>query len=69
MEGTLQFDGSSSKTFDIRKGVQQGCVLVPSFFGDILCLTPKKGPQHQQQKEFVYRSDQPADLVLVRTSV
>ena len=33
MKGTVQFDGSTSDTFDIRSGVKQGCVLAPTLFG------------------------------------
>ena len=29
---TVQFNGSSSEPFEIRIGVKQGCVLVPTFF-------------------------------------
>ena len=33
MKGTVVFDGSTSAAFDIRNGVKQGCVLVPTLFG------------------------------------
>ena len=33
MKGTVQFNGASSDTFDIRSGVKQGCVLAPTLFG------------------------------------
>ena len=32
-KGTLQFSGSSSEPFEIRRGVKQGCVLAPTLFG------------------------------------
>ena len=32
MKGTVQFNGSSSRPFDIRSGVKQGCVLAPTLF-------------------------------------
>ena len=37
-KGTVQFNGSSSRPFDIRSGVKQGCVLVPTLFGIFLVL-------------------------------
>ena len=33
MKGVVQFDGSSSDSFNIRSGVKQGCVLAPTLFG------------------------------------
>ena len=33
MEATVQFDGSTSNSFDIKSGVKQGCVLAPTLFG------------------------------------
>ena len=33
MKGTVQFNSSSSRPFDIRSGVKQGCVLAPTLFG------------------------------------
>ena len=33
MKGTVQFNGSSSRPFDTRSGVKQGCVLAPTLFG------------------------------------
>ena len=38
MKGTVQFNGMSSKPFDIRSGVQQECVLAPTLFGIFLAL-------------------------------
>ncbi|XP_078664108.1 uncharacterized protein LOC144907177 [Branchiostoma floridae x Branchiostoma belcheri] len=32
MEACIQFDGSTSAHFDIKKGVKQGCVLAPTLF-------------------------------------
>ena len=32
MKGTVQFNGSSSRPFDICSGVKQGCVLDPTLF-------------------------------------
>ena len=33
MKETVQLNGSSSRPFDIRSGVKQGCVLAPTLFG------------------------------------
>ena len=33
MQGTLQFNGSTSEPFNISNGVKQGCVLAPNLFG------------------------------------
>ena len=33
MTSTVSFDGSTSDSFDIRRGVKQGCVLAPTLFG------------------------------------
>ena len=38
MKGTVQFNGSSSRPFDIRSGVKQGCVLAPTLFGIFFTL-------------------------------
>ena len=39
MQGTVQYDGSSSDPFPIRNGVkQQGCVLAPTLFGIFFSL-------------------------------
>ena len=38
MKGTVQFNGSSSTPFDIRSGVKQGCVLVPTLLGIFFAL-------------------------------
>ena len=40
-KGTVQFNGSSSKPFEIRSGVKQGCVLAPTVFGIFFGLFPK----------------------------
>ena len=36
MKGTVQFNGNSSRPFEIRNGVKQGCVLAPTLFGIFL---------------------------------
>ena len=33
MQGTVQYDGSTSGSFPIKSGVKQGCVLAPTLFG------------------------------------
>ena len=38
MKGTVQFNGNSSRPFDIRCGVKQGYVLAPTLFGIFLAL-------------------------------
>ena len=38
MKGTVQFNGSSSRPFDIRSGVKQGCVLAPTLLGIFFAL-------------------------------
>lgn len=38
MQGTVQYDGSTSKPFPIRSGVKQGCVLAPTLFGIFFSL-------------------------------
>ena len=38
MKGTVQFNGSSSRPFEIRSGVKQGCVLAPVLFGIFFAL-------------------------------
>ena len=38
MKGTVQFNGSSSRPFDIRSGVKQGCALAPTLFGIFFAL-------------------------------
>ena len=40
-KGTAQFNGSSSKKFEIRSGVKQGCVLAPTLFGIFFCMLLK----------------------------
>ena len=40
-KGTVQFNGSFSEPFEIRSGVQQGCVLAPMLFGTVLGLLLK----------------------------
>lgn len=41
MQGTVQFNGDSSKPFSIRSGVKQGCVLAPTLFGIFFALLLK----------------------------
>ena len=38
MKGTVQFNGSSSRPFDIRSGVKLRWVLVPTFSGIFFAL-------------------------------
>ena len=38
MKGTVQFNGSSSRNFDIRSCIKQGCVLAPTLFGIFFAL-------------------------------
>ena len=41
MKGTVVFDGSTSDAFNIKSGVKQGCVLVPTLFGVFFALMLK----------------------------
>ena len=38
MQGTVQFDGSSSEPFTIKSRVKQGCVLAPKLFRILFSL-------------------------------
>ena len=38
MQGTVRYDGTTSKAFPIRSGVKQGCVLAPTLFGIFFSL-------------------------------
>ena len=38
IKGTVQFNGSSSRPFDICSGVKQGCILAPTLFGIFIAL-------------------------------
>ena len=40
-KGTVQFNGSFSEPFEIRSGVEQGCVLAPILFGTFFGLLIK----------------------------
>ncbi len=41
MQGTVQFNGSTSEAFNICSGVKQGCVLAPTLFGIFFALLLK----------------------------
>lgn len=41
MQATVQFNGSTSETFNFRSGVKQGCVLAPTLFGILFALLLK----------------------------
>ncbi|XP_063595337.1 uncharacterized protein LOC134772300 [Penaeus indicus] len=41
MQGTVQFNGSTSEPFNINSGVKQGCVLAPTLFGIFFALLLK----------------------------
>ena len=58
MQGTVQFNGSTSEPFNISNGVKQGCVLAPTLFGIFFALLLK--PAFGTSKEGIYlhtRSD------------
>lgn len=38
MKGTINFSGASSEPFNIKSGIKQGCVLVPTLFGIFFSL-------------------------------
>ena len=42
MQGTVQYDGSSSDPFPINSGLKQGCVLAPRLFGIFFFLLLKQ---------------------------
>ena len=59
MDGTVQFNGSSSEPFDIRSSVKQGCVLGAMLFGGFLCSAVGKFlPFTPQQKGSACAPDQ-----------
>ena len=41
MQGTVQFNGSTSEPFNICSGVKQGCVLAPTLFGILFAMLLK----------------------------
>jgi len=41
LKGTVQFDRNLSKSFDIRNGAKQGCVLAPTLFGILFAMLLK----------------------------
>ena len=41
MQGTVQFNGSTSEPFNICSGVKQGCVLAPTLFGIFFAMLLK----------------------------
>ena len=41
MKATIQYEGSRSNSFDIKSGVKQGCVLVPTLFSIFFALPLK----------------------------
>ena len=58
MQGTVQYDGSTSYPFSIKSGVKQGCVLAPTLFGifflptAVLRLSQSRWcvPSHQKRR-------------------
>lgn len=38
MKGAIKFSGASSEPFNIKSGIKQGCVLVPTLFGIFFSL-------------------------------
>ena len=58
MQGTVQYDGSSSDPFPIKSGVKQGCVLAPTLFGIFFSLLLSYAFSHSQDGVFIHtRSD------------
>ena len=43
MKGVVQFDGSSSKAFGIRRGIKQSCLLAPTLFGIFFAIMLRQG--------------------------
>ena len=61
--GTVQFNDISSEPFEIRSGVNQGCVLAPTLFGVFFGMLLKHAFEYdstQQQKESTFVPDQMA---------
>ena len=58
MQGTVQFDGSSSEPFPIKSGVKQGCVLAPTLFGILFSLLLGYAFKGNEEGAYIYtRSD------------
>ena len=58
MQGTVQFDGSSSEPFTIKSVVKQGCVLAPTLFGILFSLLLGYAFKGNEQDVYIHtRSD------------
>ena len=58
MQGTVQYDGSSSDPFPINSGVKQGCVLAPTLFGIFFSLLLKHAFDSSDDSVYIHtRSD------------
>ena len=58
MNGTVQYDGSSSDPFPVKSGVKQGCVLAPTLFGVFFSLLLRYAFRHSEDGVFLHtRSD------------
>ncbi|XP_062615832.1 uncharacterized protein LOC134277519 [Saccostrea cucullata] len=61
MQGTVQYDGSSSDPFPIKSGVKQGCVLAPTLFGIFFSLLLSYAFDQSEDGVYLHtRSDTPA---------
>ena len=52
MQGTVQYDGSSSDPFPIRNGVKQGSILTPTLLGTFFSLLLPYTPSVSQKKAY-----------------
>lgn len=58
MQGTVQYDGSSSDPFPIKSGVKQGCVLAPTLFGILFSLLLRYAFSQTEEGVYIHsRSD------------
>ena len=67
MNGAVQFNGSCSEPFEIRRGVKQGCVLAPTLLGISFALLLKDA--FVTTTEGIYRRTQSDDRIFNPVSI